>query len=140
MVFAGTPDRLASSPIRTSAKLSLDLPARWKVHDVSVELTVLHVTDCPNLPMLRERLRDALTRLGGSTPVTVTERLVDSDEDARRWGFHGSPTILVDGIDRFPATAAPGLTCRLYRTQAGLEGAPEVDELVAVLSPLLGDE
>lgn len=39
-------------------------------------------------------------------------------------GFSGSPTVLVDGRDPFPASRTDGLSCRLYSTPEGLKGSP----------------
>ncbi len=56
-----------------------------------------------------------------------TERLVT---DAAALDFAGSPTILVDGADFFSRPdLTSSLTCRLYPTSDGLQGAPTVDEL-----------
>jgi hypothetical protein len=60
---------------------------------------------------------------------------VATPEEAKAIGFPGSPTILIDGRDPFGGESAPvGFACRLYQTPTGLEGAPSVDELFAVLS------
>lgn len=49
-------------------------------------------------------------------------------------GFHGSPSILVDGVDVFAgAGAGLDLSCRLYQTPDGPAGAPSVDQLRAVI-------
>ncbi len=60
---------------------------------------------------------------------------VTSAEQADAVGFRGSPTILVDGADPFADPDAPtGLACRIYRTAAGVEPAPTVEQFRAVLS------
>lgn len=41
---------------------------------------------------------------------------VETIEEAERLGFHGSPSILVDGVDVFAEPAGVGLSCRIYRT------------------------
>ncbi len=96
-----------------------------------MELTVLSVADCPNTALLAERL----TALG-VVPETVTWTVVSDEAHAVAAGMHGSPTLLVDGRDPFAAADAPGaLACRLYpSTAGGIEGAPSVEELRAVLS------
>jgi hypothetical protein len=61
-------------------------------------------------------------------------RPVESDEHARRIGFQGSPTILVGGRDPFAEEGGmSGLTCRLHRSPTGVQGAPSVAQLIAVL-------
>ena len=55
--------------------------------------------------------------------VTLTTTPVRSDADALRLGFHGSPTILIDGIDPFPGPSEPvGLSCRSYPCCADAAG------------------
>ena len=98
----------------------------------SVEITVLAVADCPHVALARERIASALERLG--RPAHTSEQVVASDEDAARLGFRGSPTILIDGTDPFPAHGNSALACRLYPTEHGMQGAPTVDQLVEALA------
>lgn len=93
---------------------------------------VLHTEACPHTDLATRRVVEALATAGAQ--ATVTSRLVATQADATRWGFAGSPTILVDGRDAFPATGRPVLACRLYPTEAGMEGAPSVAQLVAALT------
>lgn len=87
---------------------------------------------CPNWRVADERLRNALRQVGEQGDII--HQVVDTPEHAARVAFTGSPTILIDGIDPFAAQAgAVGLTCRMYRTETRLEGAPSVEQLVAVL-------
>jgi hypothetical protein len=47
--------------------------------------------------------------------VKLEYQLIDSPQTAERVGFHGSPTILIDGRDPFVTGAEPiGMTCRVY--------------------------
>ena len=65
----------------------------------------------------------------------MTRHLVDTAEEAERTGFHGSPSILVDGVDVFAAPDAEvGLSCRRYPTPDGYQGAPTLEQLRAVLA------
>lgn len=95
-----------------------------------MNVTVLYVDGCPNVALARDRLVLALDHLGIDTPVQ--EHLVDSEETAAAFGFSGSPSVLVDGVDLFPAGLA-GLSCRLYVTEDGAQGAPSVAQLVEAL-------
>lgn len=98
-----------------------------------MRVQVLHVQDCPGLTLTNERLRAALDAVGAGD-VEVDLVLVSSPEQAEALRFRGSPTVLVDGVDPFGDDAgAVGLSCRLYRTHAGLAGAPTVDQLVSAL-------
>jgi len=97
-----------------------------------MELVLLTVPGCPNAAAFEERLAAALTGL----PRTVVRRRVVGDErEAAEAGMHGSPTLLVDGIDPFAAPGQPpSLSCRLYRDAAGQAGpVPSVEALRRVL-------
>jgi hypothetical protein len=98
-----------------------------------MQLAIRYFDGCPNWEVARERLDLALESLGrGDQPVDL-ER-VESDEDAQRLRFRGSPTIIIDGVDPFSAEDAPvGLSCRVYMTETGLEGAPSLDQLLRAL-------
>ncbi|WP_327090357.1 alkylmercury lyase family protein [Nonomuraea sp. NBC_01738] len=99
-----------------------------------LELTVLTVPDCPNEAILLERLDQALD---GHPEVRITTQVIDTEADAARWGMHGSPTLLINGVDAFAAQGAPAsVSCRLYRDEAGpTGGAPSV----AALREALGE-
>jgi hypothetical protein len=99
---------------------------------VIVRIEILTVPGCPNGPVLTQRLA---TVLGDNPEVPVVQRSVaDSDEAARR-GMHGSPTLLIDGLDPFADPDTPAsLSCRLYRAPDGTQqGAPSVQDLRRVL-------
>ncbi len=67
--------------------------------------------------------------------MVVRRGEVHSAEEAERLGLRGSPTVLVDGHDPFSDPGATaGLACRIYRSAAGADGAPSVEDLVAVLA------
>ena len=97
-------------------------------------ITILHTPGCPNVALVRQRLADALARFPGPAPRVVVEEVADPDEANRR-DFHGSPALLVDGVDPFVGpTSPPAFACRTYRTESGVDGAPSVDQIVAALA------
>ncbi len=74
---------------------------------------------CPSWPGALADLRAVMAELGAD-PETVQLREVESDEQAERERFPGSPTIRVDGEDVVPASGEPvGLACRIYRLRDG---------------------
>lgn len=85
------------------------------------------------MPTLRARLTAALNA-AGYDDVLVRLRLIETIDDAERFGFTGSPTVIVEGSDLFADAVGPaGLTCRLYRTPNGLSGSPTVQQLMVAL-------
>jgi hypothetical protein len=65
---------------------------------------------------------------------------VNTDEEAQRLRFPGSPTIRVDGEDLFPVPERAGyaLGCRMYTTPEGLRGSPTTEMLREALAKIDG--
>jgi hypothetical protein len=93
-----------------------------------MELTLLTVPACPNAAAFEERLAAALACHPGAV---VHRREVADEREAAHAGMHGSPTLLIGGVDPFAAPdEPPNLSCRLYRDEAGRTGgAPSVEAL-----------
>lgn len=98
-----------------------------------LELTVLTVPDCPNDPVMLERLAEALA---DHPDAHLVRHVVQNEADAARLEMHGSPTLLVNGIDPFAAPGAlTSVSCRIYRDETGnTGGAPSVAALRLALS------
>ena len=98
-----------------------------------MKVTIQYFDGCPHWKLADERVRRVLE--GVSTgEVTLEYELIDSPESAQRVGFHGSPTILVDGRDPFvTGVEQVGMSCRVFRTEDGIQGAPTEAELRKLL-------
>jgi hypothetical protein len=86
---------------------------------------------CPSHPEALADLRSTL-RDEGLDPDTVELHEVESDEQAARERFPGSPTIRIDGEDVVaPAAGEPfSLNCRVYRLRDGrVSPTPDPDDL-----------
>jgi len=101
---------------------------------ITADVRLLYFVDCPNWRVAEARLKEALAALGAD-PDAVTYERVTSVEQAEALGFQGSPTILINGTDPFADPDAPaGLACRFYRTDSGVQPAPTVEQIHAVLA------
>jgi hypothetical protein len=99
-----------------------------------VRITIQYFEGCPHWKIADERVKGVLRRLGRED-VTVDHQLIDSPETAERVGFHGSPTILIDGRDPFATGREQiGMACRVYRTDSGAQFAPTEAELLRQLT------
>lgn len=98
-----------------------------------MRIELLVVPECPHASMVAEVLAQALADIGlGSVGFSVA--VIDSQEDADRRHFIGSPTICVNGEDVFPEPGRPAsIACRLY-PGTGV-GAPELRDLRQALKP-----
>ena len=100
---------------------------------MSVDVTVLYFSGCPSWQTALERVHAAAEQV--EVEVAVSLLAVETQQEADRLGFTGSPTMWLDGTDPFAtADAAPALACRVYATPDGLAGSPTVDQLAAALA------
>lgn len=99
-----------------------------------VDIELLVVPDCPNQAPAATLLRAVLDDLDlAGQPVRTS--IIASAAEAKLRGFLGSPTFLVDGVDLFAdPDRQPALACRMYQTQAGRAGLPELATLRRALS------
>lgn len=84
-----------------------------------MRVELLATLDCPHLERAEEIARRALANNGHTPPI---ERVFVSDLDnAAGLGFHGSPTLRIDGRDVVPVPIGEPvhLGCRLYRQPDG---------------------
>ncbi len=101
------------------------------------DVTVLYFGGCPSWRTALERVHTAAEQAG--VQVRVATGTVETNEDAERLGFTGSPTILIGGRDPFSQPeVVPALACRMYSTPGGLAGSPTVDQLVRALEEHVG--
>lgn len=93
-----------------------------------MDVTLLYFDGCPNWQPAAELLE----RLAAVFPDVVVQGVtVDTDEQAQRLRFRGSPTIVIDGIDPWATQGSEfGLTCRIFATPTGPAGCPTWDQLV----------
>jgi len=97
-----------------------------------MDITLLYFEDCPNWKVADQRLTAIAAE---RDDITMTRHLVDTPAEAERTRFHGSPSILVDGVDVFAEPGSEvGLSCRRYPTPDGYQGAPTLDQLRMVLA------
>ena len=99
-----------------------------------MRVEVLYFDGCPTYRAAQKILREVLAGEGVGADVALLK--VGSEEEARRLGFPGSPTIRIDGRDLFPAAKRAGhaLGCRVYATPEGLRGSPTPDMVRAALA------
>ena len=59
---------------------------------------------CPNAPALSGLLAAVVD---GQAGVSVSHQVICDEEEAARWAMHGSPTLLIDGVDPFAEPGQP---------------------------------
>jgi hypothetical protein len=99
-----------------------------------MKVEVLYFDGCPTYETATKILRAVLAEEGVEAEIDLVA--VNTDEEARRLRFPGSPTIRVGGRDVFPAPGQKDwrLGCRIYATAEGLRGSPTAEMLKDALS------
>ena len=99
-----------------------------------MHVEVLYFDGCPTYVAATRTLREVLAELGAEAEVELVA--VDTDEEAKRLRFPGSPTIRVDGRDLFPVPERRvwALGCRTYATPEGLKGYPTRETFLEALA------
>jgi hypothetical protein len=95
---------------------------------------ILYFQGCPTYVAAEKVVRELLAEQGIEAEVELVA--VNSDEEAQRLRFPGSPTIRVNGEDLFPVPERGeyALGCRVYATPEGLKGSPTARMLKEALT------
>lgn len=89
-------------------------------------IEVLTFEGCPHARLAWDLVDRVVADLGVEASVWRID--VADLRDARAHRFSGSPTIRVNGRDIDPgggARSGESLACRIYRTEAGVQGTPD---------------
>lgn len=100
----------------------------------TLTIELLYFAGCPNYQRALTALQEAvaLAQLHASIDLVA----VETQEEAERQQFYGSPTIRINGVDIAPPdhSALPALACRIYRTAEGrLAPIPPLAAIVTAL-------
>jgi hypothetical protein len=105
------------------------------------QVEVLVFEGCTNLEPALEHAREALTHANVLADLRVVR--LESDDDAQRLRFLGSPTVRVDGVDVEPASLRRedfGLQCRVYEVAGRYQETPPTDWIAAALCGAVVEE
>jgi hypothetical protein len=99
-----------------------------------MKVEVLYFDGCPSYRAAHETLAEVISEEGLQAEVELVA--VNTEEEARRLRFPGSPTIRVNGRDLFPTPEREDwrLGCRVYATPEGLTGSPSAEMLREALT------
>jgi hypothetical protein len=101
-----------------------------------MKVEIFYFEGCPNHRPASERVLSIIREEGISANVTEIE--IPDQSAAKEFGFLGSPTIRVNGIDIEPASRHPsggGFACRCYPG-----GVPATEMIRAALREAQGQE
>ena len=98
-----------------------------------MKIDLLYFEGCPSWLVGLENLKVALQRANQQAEINLLR--VETDSEADRLQFLGSPSFRVNGVDLWEEQREQhNLSCRVYATPSGLSGAPTVEMLQEKLS------
>ncbi len=93
-----------------------------------MKITLQYFNDCPNWKKTDRQLREIIS--DNDVSATIEYQLIETQEDAEKYQFAGSPTLFFDGVDPFqPRLKTIGLACRVYLTDSGASEGPSKSQL-----------
>ena len=99
-----------------------------------MRIELLYFDECPNWQATLNELRSVLQELHLPEEVHVVR--VESEQDAKRVRFLGSPSVRVNGkdVERGAPEGDYGLRCRVYWVGGRARGAPPREWMVTALT------
>lgn len=103
-----------------------------------MDIELLYFEGCPHWIEARKLLNEVLTEQ--ALPDELMLVAVDSNEEAQRQHFMGSPSIRIDGRDVEPGVPAEGfnMECRLYWIDGKPRGVPSREWVAAAIAEAKG--
>lgn len=98
-----------------------------------MNICFLYFKGCPNSQKALDLLKEVLKEKNIDEEIKIVE--IKSEEDARKYGFLGSPTIQINGLDieKERRDDSPSFGCRIYRTKDGYSGIPPKDMIIRAI-------
>ena len=116
------------APDRT---LSLDKSGE-KLARVKVDL--MYFDGCPSYMTTLKDLQDIIAQHGLHAEISMVK--VESEAEAKKLGFLGSPTVRINGVDAEPSARKSedyAFACRVYRVGGRIQGLPPKELLMKAL-------
>ena len=91
---------------------------------------IFYFDGCPTWQRAVEQVRHVIAQAGLQEEAAIQTVRVETDDQAKRARFLGSPTVRVNGQDVEPASQGRtdfGLQCRVYEYGGRLSGLPSSD-------------
>ncbi len=96
--------------------------------DKKAAIEIQHFEGCPNSKEMIARVKNAMEEFYDR--IEYKELLVETEEEAERVKFRGSPTVLINGIDleNMEEPFEANLACRYYKN--GLPSITQIKEFI----------
>lgn len=102
-----------------------------------MKIRFLYFKGCPHSEPALRLLKEVLREMNIEEKIEIIE--INSEEEAKKYNFLGSPTIQINGLDieKERRNDPPVLGCRMYKTKAGYSGIPPKEMIKKALEEAL---
>lgn len=101
-----------------------------------INIELMYFEGCPSWKVAHQFLVEILEKQDIKTEIIL--RNIETNEEAAKYQFPGSPTIKVNGNDIFPTHQTNyALGCRVYETSQGYKGSPTKDMIYKKLLEII---
>lgn len=102
-----------------------------------MQIRFLYFEGCPNSEPALNLLKEVLNEKGIKGEIELIE--IESEEDAYRYKFLGSPSIHINGkdIEKERRNDEPLYGCRVYKTIDGYSGIPSREMILYAINEAL---
>ncbi len=93
-----------------------------------IKIEVQYFKGCPNSETVLQMIKEFISK--SKIKLDFEEVLVETQEDAEKYKFRGSPTVLINGndLEGLEENRTPSLSCRYY--QNGLPTEKDIQEFI----------
>jgi len=115
----------------------MDSSMRDRVSLTPLHIRFLYFEGCPNEKPALRLLQEVLAEKDLNVPIEYV--VIQSEEDAEKYHFLGSPSIQVNNLDREESRRhdPPFFGCRLYKTAQGTSGIPPREMIIHAIEEAL---
>ncbi len=98
-----------------------------------IKIEVQYFRGCPNSEAINNMVKEFVDKNREKLPLEFEEVLVETPEEAKKYKFRGSPTILINGkdIEGMEENENPSLSCRYYPN--GLPSEKDLENFISAL-------
>ncbi|MCF6271098.1 MAG: thioredoxin family protein [Melioribacteraceae bacterium] len=101
----------------------------------SIKIEVQYFNGCPNSEAVLNMVKKFVAE--SELQINFDEILVETQENAEKYKFRGSPTILINGkdVEGVEENKTPSLACRFYK-----DGLPTEEDIKKIIAPLITNQ
>jgi len=102
-----------------------------------MQISFLYFEECPNSDSALKLLKEVLSEKNIKDDIDIIK--IESEEDAYRYKFLGSPSIYINGkdIEKERRNDEPLYGCRVYKTIDGYSGIPSREMILYAINEAL---